>query len=128
MASKKQINDLENAVIVLEERLEKMEEEHVMLKQMMSMQNSLIDNLQMMVKMMQAPSRVFHVGGMKSGGEIEGNAGNAGNAILASDASNASDASDAILASAGNVEGLSASGGSGNKKKQQLKQRMARVF
>lgn len=125
MASKKQINDLENAVIVLEERLEKMEEEHVMLKQMMSMQNSLIDNLQMMVKMMQAPSRVFHVGGMKSGGEIEGNAGNAGNAILASDASNASDA---ILASAGNVEGLSASGGSGNKKKQQLKQRMARVF
>ena len=73
MATKKQLNDLENVVIVLEERLEKMEEEHVMLKQMLSMQNSLIDNLQMMVKMMSVSSniqsaptssyRVMHIGG-----------------------------------------------------------------
>lgn len=73
MATKKQLNDLENVVIVLEERLEKMEEEHVMLKQMLSMQNSLIENLQMMVKMMSVSSniqsaptssyRVMHIGG-----------------------------------------------------------------
>jgi ABC-type hemin transport system substrate-binding protein len=72
MATKKQLNDLENVVIVLEERLEKMEEEHVMLKQMLSMQTSLIDNLQMMVKMMSATTtptaptssyRVMHIGG-----------------------------------------------------------------
>lgn len=74
MATKKQVNDLENVVLVLEERLEKMEEDHAMLKQMMSMQNVLIENLQMMVKMMStntnsgAPSttsayRVMHIGG-----------------------------------------------------------------
>lgn len=66
-ATKKQVNDLENAVVILEERLEKMEEEHQLLKQMISMQSTLIDNLQMMVKMMSVSSptsyKVMHVGG-----------------------------------------------------------------
>lgn len=64
-ATKKQVNDLENAVVVLEERIEKMEEEHQLLKQMISMQSTLIDNLQMMVKMMsvQPTYKVMHVGG-----------------------------------------------------------------
>lgn len=67
-ATKKQVNDLENAVVILEERLEKMEEEHQLLKQMISMQSTLIDNLQMMVKMVSVSSpppsyKVMHVGG-----------------------------------------------------------------
>jgi hypothetical protein len=52
MASKKQLTELENVVVILEEKIEKLEEEHQMMKQMLSMQNSLIENLQMMVKMM----------------------------------------------------------------------------
>lgn len=51
-ATKKQVGELENAIVILEERLEKLEEEHTMMKQMLNMQNSLIENLQMMVKMM----------------------------------------------------------------------------
>lgn len=51
-ATKKQVGELENAIVILEERLEKLEEEHVMMKQMIGMQNALIDNLQMMVKML----------------------------------------------------------------------------
>lgn len=64
-ATKKQVNDIENAVVVLEERIEKMEEEHQLLKQMISMQSTLIDNLQMMMKMMsvQPSYKVMHVGG-----------------------------------------------------------------
>lgn len=58
----KQVNDLENAVVILEERIEKMEDEHQLLKQMISMQSTLIDNLQMMVKMSMTP-QVVHVGG-----------------------------------------------------------------
>lgn len=50
--TKKQVNELENAVVVLEERIEKMEDEHKLLKQMLTMQSTLIDNLQMMMKMM----------------------------------------------------------------------------
>lgn len=67
--SKKQVNELENAVVVLEERIEKMEDEHKLLKQMLSMQSTLIDNLQMMMKMMStsAPTtqqyKVFQLGG-----------------------------------------------------------------
>lgn len=75
-ATKKQVNDLENAVVVLEERIEKMEEEHQLLKQMISMQSTLIDNLQMMVKMMsvQPTYKVMHVGGSDGtcvGGDVE---------------------------------------------------------
>lgn len=69
-ATKKQVNDLENAVVILEERLEKMEEEQQLLKQMITMQSTLIDNLQMMLKMMSVSQqqvsstyRVMHVGG-----------------------------------------------------------------
>jgi hypothetical protein len=71
-ATKKQVNDLENAVVILEERLEKMEEEQQLLKQMISMQSTLIDNLQMMMKMMSSVSvnpttyKVMHVGGQGS--------------------------------------------------------------
>ncbi len=67
--SKKQVNELENAVVVLEERIEKMEEEHTLLKQMLTMQSTLIDNLQMMMKMMSVsvPAtqqyKVFQLGG-----------------------------------------------------------------
>lgn len=67
--TKKQVNELENAVVVLEERIEKMEEEHKLLKQMLTMQSTLIDNLQMMMKMMSSsvPStqqyKVFQLGG-----------------------------------------------------------------
>lgn len=75
MASKKQMNDIENAVVILEERLERMEEEHAMMKQMLTMQNALIDNLQMVVKMVStqttatahAPSIIVGGGG---GGSI----------------------------------------------------------
>lgn len=77
MATKKQVNDLENVVIVLEERLEKMEEDHAMLKQMLSMQNVLIENLQMMVKMMSVtPSQLSTVGYkvMHIGGGVDTNA------------------------------------------------------
>jgi hypothetical protein len=65
-ATKKQVNDVENAVVVLEERIEKMEEEHVLLKQMITMQSTLIENLQMMMKMMsvsQSSYKVMHIGG-----------------------------------------------------------------
>jgi hypothetical protein len=51
-ATKKQVTELENAVVILEERIEKMEEEHTLLKQMLTMQSTLIENLQMMLKMM----------------------------------------------------------------------------
>lgn len=51
-ATKKQVTELENAVVVLEERIERLEEEHTLMKQMLTMQSTLIDNLQMMVKMM----------------------------------------------------------------------------
>lgn len=52
MATKKQVSDLENVVLALEEKVDKMEEEHSMLKQMLSMQSMLIENLQMMMKVM----------------------------------------------------------------------------
>jgi hypothetical protein len=68
-ASKKQVGELENAIVILEERLEKLEEEHIMMKQMISMQNALIDNLQMMVKMMSSNSSIqgyVHIGGEQS--------------------------------------------------------------
>jgi hypothetical protein len=70
-ASKKQVGELENAIVILEERLEKLEEEHVMMKQMISMQNALIDNLQMMVKMMSSNSNMqgYKVGYVQLGGE-----------------------------------------------------------
>lgn len=98
MATKKQVNDLENVVLALEERQEKMEEEHAMLKQMLSMQSVLIENLQMMVKMISTNSasqnntstahtayRVMHIGGddhnnstviEQDGGEITHNSDN----------------------------------------------------
>jgi hypothetical protein len=73
-ASKKQVGELENAIVILEERLEKLEEEHIMMKQMISMQNALIDNMQMMVKMMSGNSSIqgyspvgyVHIGGEQS--------------------------------------------------------------
>jgi wobble nucleotide-excising tRNase len=80
--SKKQVNELENAVVVLEERIEKMEEEHKLLKQMLSMQSTLIDNLQMMMKMMSTsvPStqqyKVFQLGGDETMMENEGDTQN----------------------------------------------------
>jgi len=52
MASKKQFADMENTILLLEEKVERLEEDVVTMKQMISMQNSLIDNLQMMIKMM----------------------------------------------------------------------------
>lgn len=52
MASKKQFADMENAIMLLEEKVEKLEDDHVTMKQMISMQNALIENLQMMIKMM----------------------------------------------------------------------------
>lgn len=63
--TKKQVNELENAVVVLEERVEKMEEEHKLLKQMLTMQSTVIDNLQMMMRMMStsSPVRGFHLMG-----------------------------------------------------------------
>lgn len=61
-ASKKQVTELENAVIILEERIEKMEEEHTLLKQMLTMQSTLIENLQMMVKMMSASTSTSQQG------------------------------------------------------------------
>jgi hypothetical protein len=67
-ASKKQVGELENAIVILEERLEKLEEEHTMMKQMLSMQNALIDNLQMMVKMM-SPMQGYQVGYVQLGGK-----------------------------------------------------------
>lgn len=51
-ATKKQVTELENAVVILEERIEKLEEEHALMKQMLTMQSTLIENLQMMIKMM----------------------------------------------------------------------------
>lgn len=66
MSSKKQIADIENTIVLLEEKIEKLEDEHATMKQMISMQNSLIDNLQMMVKMLTiqpVQSHVVHVGG-----------------------------------------------------------------
>jgi len=69
-ATKKQVTELENAVVLLEERIEKMEEEHVLLKQMLTMQSTLIENLQMMLKMISVSTsttqqgyKVFHLGG-----------------------------------------------------------------
>jgi hypothetical protein len=67
-ASKKQISELENAIVILEERIEKLEEDHTMMKQMLSMQNALIENLQMMIKMSMSHNnnsgyQVVHLGG-----------------------------------------------------------------
>jgi hypothetical protein len=70
MTSKKQIADIENTIMLLEEKIERLEEEHITMKQMISMQNALIDNLQMMVKMLSLQSQtvpqkqqVIHIGG-----------------------------------------------------------------
>lgn len=52
MTSKKQLNEIESSIVVLDERLEKLEEQLGMMKQMISMQNALIENMQMMMKMM----------------------------------------------------------------------------
>lgn len=68
-ATKKQVTELENAVVILEERIEKMEEEHTLLKQMLTMQSTLIENLQMMLKMMSATQqdyRIVQLGGEES--------------------------------------------------------------
>lgn len=72
-ATKKQVTELENAVVILEERIEKMEEEHVLLKQMLTMQSTLIENLQMMLKMVSASTntnqqgyKIFQLGGENS--------------------------------------------------------------
>jgi hypothetical protein len=70
-ATKKQVGELENAIVILEERLEKLEEEHVLMKQMLSMQNSLIDNLQMMLKMFSSSSHNIPVGYVHVGGETQ---------------------------------------------------------
>lgn len=77
--SKKQINELENAVVTLEERIEKMEDEHQLLKQMLTMQSTLIDNLQMMMKMMSTsvptaqPYKVYQLGGDEQHDKQKGN-------------------------------------------------------
>lgn len=66
MSAKKQIADIENIIVLLEDKIERLEDEHATMKQMISMQNALIDNLQMMVKMMAlTPSKhqVVHIGG-----------------------------------------------------------------
>jgi hypothetical protein len=66
MTSKKQIADIENTIVLLEDKIERLEEEHVTMKQMISMQNSLIDNLQMIVKMMASSPikhHAIHIGG-----------------------------------------------------------------
>ncbi len=81
MASKKQIADMENTIILLEEKIERLEEEHATMKQMISMQNALIDNLQMMVKMLTlqgaTPSKhqTIHIGG----GQEDNNTGSPAN-------------------------------------------------
>jgi hypothetical protein len=75
MSAKKQIADIENTIVLLEEKIERFEEEHATMKQMISMQNSLIDNLQMIVKMMQMHAlsppkhQVIHVGGDSNGND-----------------------------------------------------------
>ncbi len=81
-ATKKQVGELENAIVILEERLEKLEEEHIMMKQMLSMQNALIDNLQMMVKMMStnASTQAYQVGYVQLGGDEKSNNNNNSNA------------------------------------------------
>lgn len=61
-ATKKQVTELENAVVVLEERIERLEEEHTLMKQMLTMQSTLIDNLQMMVKMMSVSTNTTQQG------------------------------------------------------------------
>ena len=61
MATKKQVADMENTIVLLEEKLEKLEDDHATLKQMIAMQNSLIDNLQMMVKMMSQQSLTMSI-------------------------------------------------------------------
>ena len=70
MTSKKQIADIENTIVLLEEKIERLEEEHATMKQMITMQNALIDNLQMMVKMLSLQAtpmphkqQIIHVGG-----------------------------------------------------------------
>jgi prefoldin subunit 5 len=68
MTSKKQIADIENTIVLLEEKIERLEEEHITMKQMISMQNALIENLQMMVKMISlqgTPQKqhIIHIGG-----------------------------------------------------------------
>lgn len=72
-ATKKQVTDLENAVVILEERIEKIEEriekieeENQLLKQMITMQSTVIDNLQTMMKMLTVsatPCNIVQVAG-----------------------------------------------------------------
>ncbi len=78
MSAKKQFADMENTIMLLEDKIEKLEDDHATLKQMIAMQNSLIDNLQMMVKMMsqqsftmsvKAPIHGFPVDTFVGGGE-----------------------------------------------------------
>lgn len=81
MSAKKQIADIENTIVLLEEKIERLEEEHVTMKQMISMQNSLIDNLQMIIKMMQAHAlspakhQIVHIGGDSNGNDFVDDAG-----------------------------------------------------
>lgn len=80
MASKKQFADMENTILLLEEKVEKLEEDIGTMKQMISMQNSLIDNLQMMMKMMsqqtltmsvKSPIGVLHPETLIGGGSMQ---------------------------------------------------------
>lgn len=63
MASKKQFADMENTILLLEEKVEKLEDDNITMKQMISMQNALIDNLQMMIKMMSQQTLTMSVKG-----------------------------------------------------------------
>jgi hypothetical protein len=80
MASKKQFADMENTILLLEEKVDKLEEDIVTMKQMITMQNSLIDNLQMMIKMMsqqtltmsvKSPISVLHPETLIGGGSAQ---------------------------------------------------------
>lgn len=68
MTTKKQMADMETSILLLEDKIERLEEEHITMKQMMKMQNALIDNLQMMVKMLTSTpqkQQIIHVGGQE---------------------------------------------------------------
>ena len=107
MSAKKQIADIENTIMLFEEKIERLEEEHVTMKQMISMQNALIDNLQMMVKMMAlvpAKHQVVHIGG----NDVETNT--SGGQVISQEL---------------NKDNINTNEQQQNKK---LKQRMARVF
>ena len=122
MSAKKQISDIENTIVLLEEKIERLEEEHVTMKQMISMQNSLIDNLQMIVKMMQVHAlsppkhQIVHVGGDSNGNDDRDiDAETDKHVSQASHASHASQASHASHAHESNHS-------------KKLKHRMSRVF